>query len=570
MERSRVGWVVASISVAVGALAPVGCGGDESPQGGSGLKCGAGTKQVGSECVSATTNAGGDAGSGGSSTGGSSTASGGSGGGTGGAGGGTDGGPGGTGGKSVNSGGISGDGGPTSSGGAGGDDSGNTTSDSGSPPPPPAPTRWLAFQLGQAAYAYDLNAFTTPSASVKIGTGLPSGPWSPDGQWILHYDTGGLYSRDMSGAQPATPILLGTFSTGLFSSATLYWSGDSRSLSFLNGGVLSTLDARTAAPLVNQVATNVTNAEWAPRGNKLLYANDTGVFVVDVVAGKPGSPVSVGSPPSSGTMPFYWSPTGTALAATVAGHFEFIDLRGTTPVKTDITETSSADSGAFDYDGARAWVGVPDGVAYLSIGANGPGPLRRIYDAPDGSYYTTVAWAPRAPYLFIRSTNDQEVIDLGGSTPGTLVPVPAMSGVVLAPKGTTLAGSTATGVASFDFKNPSAGLVQLTGASSYDPIVYASDGLTVGFQSSNSSLTFASVAGGSRTDFTANPSFFAYSIREWSWSPDAAFVAFTAATNNVSPIYYTVGVMRSQGTTLSAAVYPLSDATGLSSVWFEP
>ncbi len=198
----------------------------------------------------------------------------------------------------------------------------------------------------------------TPGATFKVNGTLVGGGdvfigydatyWSPDGMRILYMadqevnDRMELYVVDMSGAipGPANKVNGAVGTAGVkvnsFLGGHWYgWSPDSRMVSYLaspNDATIDELfvvDVSGVTPGVAQpiggpfTATDsgvFTNYVWSPDGSRLVYASAdsanadvTGVFVVDVSTGTPGTPARLC--PADMNAGFYrWSPDGSRIA----------------------------------------------------------------------------------------------------------------------------------------------------------------------------------------------------------------------------------------------------------------
>src|SRR3954469_10113750 len=77
-------------------------------------------------------------------------------------------------------------------------------------------------RVANDVYCVKLGA--TPSAPKRVHPALAdgdiafSGPWSPDGKWLIYYVEGtgapGQYGVDLSGSSPQSPVLLNAPVTG--------------------------------------------------------------------------------------------------------------------------------------------------------------------------------------------------------------------------------------------------------------------------------------------------------------------------------------------------------------------
>jgi hypothetical protein len=131
--------------------------------------------------------------------------------------------------------------------------------------------------------------------------------------------------RDMRATTPGEPVNLGASATAID------WSSDSLSLFIPTADVM--IDPNDAAPIRRAVTTN-THA-WAPSGNRFAYTDATGLRIVDVTEGVPGSSTLL----VPDATDFVWSKNSTMLAAWVDGALSLVQLGGQSPVITAITAT---------------------------------------------------------------------------------------------------------------------------------------------------------------------------------------------------------------------------------------
>jgi Tol biopolymer transport system component len=201
----------------------------------------------------------------------------------------------------------------------------------------PAP-RWLVFGHATGTYAYDVTKFPSDTGSTVLNAtdAAASAQWSPDARWLLYASANNLYVRDMTGAAPGDPVLLGSVAASTYS-----WSPDSQSVVVFRAPQLFAIDPHAAAPPFHPVgSSSIKTYAWAPSGSKLAYADDAGVYVVNVTSGTGGTPqlVEARRADAGGGDSLIWSPDGKWLGHGESdGNVALVDLRGATPVATLVT-----------------------------------------------------------------------------------------------------------------------------------------------------------------------------------------------------------------------------------------
>jgi Tol biopolymer transport system component len=220
-------------------------------------------------------------------------------------------------------------GGDTALGGVGGDTNAGGMGGEGPVTPYLAPTRWLVFTHKNGVFAYDTtkfpesNALTALSDKEQVTTSRCL-LWSPDGRTLLYLDVSDVYAVDLSGDTRSASRLLLSNPTAPSPQLNLArpwsWSADSSSVAVVSGTTLSVLDPTRAAPTLRPLTTKLKSYSWAPYGGRLLYADDTGSYVVQVAQGTPGATIAVDA---GATV---WSPNGAQLAGVKGGDLALTTL----------------------------------------------------------------------------------------------------------------------------------------------------------------------------------------------------------------------------------------------------
>lgn len=199
---------------------------------------------------------------------------------------------------------------------------------------------WLAFQTPDGIFAYDANTFPS-SATVKLGPpqgGDYSGEgplWSRDGTRIAYISGDALEVWDMTGSAPSDPV---TLAKGLNPESTVLatsWSADSRSLVLLQNDTLYAFDPTRPMPPQNAIGTGVQTYpgyQWAPTGDGLLYSDTTGLNLVHIAAGLPGTPQHLGDARSR----WGWSPNSRYVGTEDSTQTWLFDVSGATLKSTSV------------------------------------------------------------------------------------------------------------------------------------------------------------------------------------------------------------------------------------------
>ncbi|HKY38688.1 MAG TPA: hypothetical protein VJN18_22250 [Polyangiaceae bacterium] len=301
----------------------------------------------------------------------------------------------------------------------------------------PVPPRWLVFAGGEAAY--DTMKFPSLDGLVALGTASLSLWWSRDGRRLIHRTSAGYHATDMTSDAPGTPVLLvsnllaapsANYPGSIRAIKRFGWSGDTLSVSTISATTLYVMDPSTAAPALNPITTSLVDFTWAPRGDRLLYEDATGLHVVSVVAGVPGQPQALDASVA------VWSPTGEVLAGAKAGAPLLIDVSGAQPVYTPLaTPTTGAPSAvgfAFSPDGSKLAYHAahqrqqPDAF-YINVGAVPSAPIQvhQALGATNSAFVSFAPWSSDGRWL-LYSVNGpdggEHVADVSGDQAGPSLP----------------------------------------------------------------------------------------------------------------------------------------------------
>jgi Tol biopolymer transport system component len=226
------------------------------------------------------------------------------------------------------------------------------------------------------------------------------------------------------------------------------WSADSSSVALVSGTTLSVLDPSQAAPTLHPLTTKLKSFSWAPYGGRLLYADDTGSFVVQVTQGAPGIAVAVDSGAS------VWSPNGAQLAGvkdgdlaltTLSGAEASLELLTTAQASNDPPEALDPAYIRFNKTGSKlAFAGQLDVDAdfsgyTLALKPRGE-PVAVPSDAPAGAETSCDSWSPDGKLLLcaydtvagsqwfafdVAARSSTKILDVGSYADWTWSPDPA-------------------------------------------------------------------------------------------------------------------------------------------------
>ena len=203
----------------------------------------------------------------------------------------------------------------------------------------------IAIGGGQDRVANDVyyvKLGATPAAPKRVHPALAdadiafSGPWSPDGKWLIYYVEGtgapGQYGVDLSGSSPKSPVQLNAPVTG-----TPAWSPLGRtvmSISTIGTRTLFALDLLqpAATPLTLYAGSDLASAKLSPSGLISAYSTTTALHFVQVAA--PPDAQNLPLDAASGNVSSYeWSPDShfVAYVADSARQLRLTSVTGITP-----------------------------------------------------------------------------------------------------------------------------------------------------------------------------------------------------------------------------------------------
>jgi WD40 repeat protein len=264
---------------------------------------------------------------------------------------------------------------------------------------------WLAFQTPDGIFAYDANTFPS-TATVKLGPPpggdylSDEGPlWSRDGTRIVYISGDALELWDMTGSAPSAPV---TLAQGLKPESTVAatsWSPDGKSLVLLQNQTLYALDPTRPMPPRNPIGTNVQTYhgyQWAPTGDGLLYADTTGLNLVHIAAGVPGTPQHLDDA-SSG---WEWSPNSKYVGTEDSTQVWMFDVSGATLKSTSVYPLVRpfAASPYFNSDGTYFAFNDGDGTGALHYASTAaPDMVFGLNSPTDGTPGYGYRWHPNRP-----------------------------------------------------------------------------------------------------------------------------------------------------------------------------
>lgn len=430
--------------------------------------------------------------------------------------------------------------------------------------------QWLTINGSEGFFGYDLSKF--PTSLVSLSSSRYSTRWSPDGHWLLHYNSAKAYCRDMTGAAPGAAQVVATaesINNQLIDS--LSWSADSKSVALMIAPVtpasgpltLQVFDPTQATPTLLTLSTKARWVRWAPSGDRIMYWEDNNVVHVRrVQSGVPGPDLTFDGSGSD----YQLSPDGNFVRYSTSTELYLIDLTQTVPTPIKATSPSIATptmtGASFSADGTRllfSGVQIRDGqedlfeVALkatlgapvrLSTGLTGTATVLGFRLSPDGKsviYTVSEVGQPSATWA----------VDLSGASPGapsqisnqTLVTftwVPNGSGNLLSPNNagfaiTSIPNATTSQLSGVgpgnNFSLAPVGALLAYGADPAAPHLYVRD--LDHLEAPPADIPFLLSSG----------------VRSWNWSPDGKFLATVEGVST-----YQLRLVRLDGLTPSNAL----------------
>jgi len=264
------------------------------------------------------------------------------------------------------------------------------------------PPEWLAFQTPDGIFAYDAKTFPS-TATVKLGP-PPGGDylhgepplWSRDATRILYISGDALDVWDMTGSAPSAPVAL---AKGLKPESTVSatsWSPDGKSVVLLQNHTLYALDTTQPMPPQNPISTSVQTYQWAPTGDGLLYDDTTGLSVVHITAGLPGTPQHLDDANSG----WEWSPNSKYVGTEDNTQVWMFDVSGATLKSTSVYPLARqfGSSPYFDCDGTYFAFNDGDGTGALHYASTAaPHTVFGLNSPTDGTPGYGYRWHPQHP-----------------------------------------------------------------------------------------------------------------------------------------------------------------------------
>jgi hypothetical protein len=294
-------------------------------------------------------------------------------------------------------------------------------------------------------------------------------------------------------------------------------------------------------------------------GNRLVYYDAAGSWVVEVNAGVPGTPKPVGAT----THSFAWSPTGLLIRMSGSpSSLEYVDLGGAAPTfqllgTASVPPTFSSDGSAMAFSGTG--LTGQAGVFYSRLGAQPTPPELLSQPFDGGTFPCCPSWAFDSLWMTYRDvSSDFSAVDLSGTAPGPIVKVPTVqlgTRPTWIPRSTTLAllDSSYMRLQAFDVTKPLDPPKLLSEPNSPDTIndVQGSPAGGVVAYRTNTKVGLASVGGGLPTMINFSTPF-GMLLAQVTWSPNGRFLAVTRASQSTTSRTYDAKVVRIDGVVSSA------------------
>jgi len=447
--------------------------------------------------------------------------------------------------------------------------------------------QWVAIQQSSGLAAYDLTKFPSASGLVSLETTSASWPtWSPDGRWLLYVRSGELYSRDMTAATPAPPLLLASLSpaSSYLTSPSLGWSADSKSAAFAisplspptPSTMLQVFDPTHAAPLMRTLSNNIGSFSWAPVGDRIMYQERSVTHVRRVQAGVPGPEVTF----DSGVIgQYYWSTDGNSVITRTSTQLTLTDVTQASPTPVALTNPSvsspsvsqsslSADGASLLFSGTQIRDGARDlfrialkpsvGAAVrLSTGLTGTATVSSFSTSSDGKWVVyNVSDSGASTYW---------AVDLSGASPSApfqIIGADPIYSIFWVPDGSgRFLSSPSPGITVVDV--PRGTVTQISGVSGSPNFVLSPIGTTFAYAATSGPHLYVRDLDHLDAPVGDVPFLLGSGITLWRWSPNGKFIATWEGS---SP--YGLRLIRMEGTTPSTAI-PIT-STSSSTLYWQP
>ncbi|RYZ04431.1 MAG: hypothetical protein EOO73_23540 [Myxococcales bacterium] len=223
------------------------------------------------------------------------------------------------------------------------------------------------------------------------------------------------------------------------------WAADNKTVFLKNDKTLIALDSTTAMPEQRVITTSALLYSRAPKGDGLIFDDDTGMNFVSVPGGLPGQPQHAEAINAQWT----WSPDGVHFG-TEGVNVKLFDTSGPQLASTDVYPLmrTYASSPSFSHDGTYFAFNAGNGTQALMYGSvAAPADVKPLNGVMQGSEGRAARWHPKKALIAynvayppnFEATQEWVVADVSGAEPSLPVVIPVTGDFLRwLPDGTTL------------------------------------------------------------------------------------------------------------------------------------
>jgi hypothetical protein len=321
----------------------------------------------------------------------------------------------------------------------GGSGTGPVAGGGGGPGRAEGPAQWVVFTTPDGFFAYDTHHYPNAGAAIRLGdppanglTGTSGPVWSSDGKHLSGVAGDSLIVWDMDGLEPsAGRVLIAGLKRGGDAVST-QWAADNKTVFLKQDKTLMALDSTTAMPKQSVITTSALFYSAAPKGEGLIFDDDTGMNFVSVPAGLPGQPQHAEAINADWT----WSPDGVHFG-TEGANVKIFDTSGPQLASTDVYPLlrTYASSPSFSHDGSYFAFNAGNGTEALMYGSvAAPAAVKPLNGVMQGSEGRAARWHPKKPLIAynvayspnFEATKEWVIADVSGEEPSLPVAIPVM------------------------------------------------------------------------------------------------------------------------------------------------